>query len=55
MAEVIWAEPALKDLHAFADYIALDNPEVARRLVQKICEHADHLQSHPRLGSSRKS
>jgi plasmid stabilization system protein ParE len=31
MAEVIWAEPALNDLDAIADYIALDNPEAARR------------------------
>src|SRR3982751_4974020 len=51
MAEVIWAEPALNDLDAIADYIALDNPEAARRLVQKIFEHVDHLESHPRLGS----
>ncbi len=51
MAEVIWAEPALNDLDAIADYIALDNPEAARRLVQKIFEHIDHLERHPRLGS----
>ena len=48
MAEVIWAEPALNDLDAIADYIALDNPEAARRLVQKIFEHVDHLESHPK-------
>ena len=41
MAEVIWAEPALNDLDAIADYIALDNPEAARRLVQMIFEHVD--------------
>ena len=51
MAEVIWAESALNDLDAIADYIALDNPEAARRLVQKILEHVDHLESHPKLGS----
>lgn len=51
MAEVIWAEPALSDLDAIADYIALDNPEAARWLVQKIFEHVGHLQEHPRLGS----
>jgi len=51
VAEVIWAETALNDLDAIADYIALDNPEAARRLVQKIFEHVDHLESHPRLGS----
>ena len=50
MAEVIWAEPALNDLDAIADYIALDNPEAARRLVQKIFEHVD-LERHPTLGS----
>ena len=51
MAQVIWAEPALNDLDAIADYIALDNPEAARRLVKKIFGHVDRLQSHPRLGS----
>jgi toxin ParE1/3/4 len=51
MAEVVWAEPALNDLDAIADYIALDNPEAARRLVHKIFEHVSQLASHPRLGS----
>jgi toxin ParE1/3/4 len=51
MAEVIWAEPALNDLDAIADYIALDSPDVARRLVQKIFEHVEKLEKYPRLGS----
>ena len=51
MAEIIWAEPALSDLDAIADYIALDNPDAARRLVQKIFEHVAKLESHPKLGS----
>ena len=51
MAEVIWAEPALNDLDAIADHIALENPEAARRLVQRIFEHVGHLASHPKLGS----
>jgi toxin ParE1/3/4 len=38
-------------LTQFADYIALDNPEAARPLVQQIFEHVDHLESHPGLGS----
>ena len=38
MAEVIWAEPALNDLEAIAYYIALDNPQAGRGLVQKIFE-----------------
>ena len=54
MAEVVWAEPALSDLDAIADYIALDNPEGARRLVQKSFEHVGLLQEHSRLGSTPK-
>jgi len=55
MAEVIWAEPALNDLDAIADYIALDNPEAARWLVQKIFEHVGQLENHPRLAQNHKS
>ena len=51
MAEVIWAESALNDLDAIPDYIALDDPDAARRLVQKIFKHVDHLESHPKLDS----
>ena len=51
MAEVIWAEPALSDLDTIADYIALDNPDAARRLVRRVFEHVAQLQSHPELGS----
>lgn len=51
MAEVIWTEPALADLDAIADYIALDNPDAARRLVQRVFEHAGPLAAHPRSGS----
>ena len=54
MAEVIWAKPALNDPDGIADYIALDNPEAARRLVRRIFEHVDQLESDPRLGSKPK-
>ena len=33
MAALIWTEPALQDLDAIADYIALDDPLAARELV----------------------
>jgi toxin ParE1/3/4 len=33
MAEVIRTDPALSDLDAIADYIALDNPDAAKILV----------------------
>lgn len=51
MAEVIWTEPALSDLDAIADYIALENPEAARKLVQKVFQHVEHLEEHPDMGS----
>ena len=51
MAELIWTEPALQDLDAIADYIALDNPLAARRLVQRVFEHVAQLEAHPESGS----
>lgn len=46
MTEVIWTEPALADLDAIADYIALDNPTAARDLVAQVFSHIDQLESH---------
>jgi toxin ParE1/3/4 len=51
MAEVIWTEPALSDLDAIADYIALENPQAARALVQRVFQHVEQLVGHPRSGS----
>lgn len=51
MAEVVWTEPALQDLDAIADYIALDKPEAARKLVQKIFDHVGQLAQFPSSGS----
>jgi len=31
MDRLIWTEPALNDLEAIAEYIALDKPDAARR------------------------
>jgi toxin ParE1/3/4 len=52
MAEVIWTEPALSDLEAIADYIALDNPGAAAELVVRVLEHVGQLFEHPRSGSA---
>ena len=51
MAEIIWMEPALSDLDRIADYIALDNPEAADRLVQRVFDHVEQLEAHPESGS----
>jgi toxin ParE1/3/4 len=51
MAALIWTEPALQDLDAIADYIALDNPVAARELVRRVFQHVEQLQAHPESGS----
>jgi plasmid stabilization system protein ParE len=51
MAEIIWSEPALHDLEAIADYIALDDPQAARGLVQRVFRHVWQLSEHPESGS----
>ncbi len=51
MAEIVWTEPALQDLDAIADYIALDDPPAARGLVQRVFQHVGQLESHPESGS----
>jgi plasmid stabilization system protein ParE len=51
MVEIVWTEPALSDLDAIADYIALDNPEAACRLVGRVFRHVEQLAQHPGSGS----
>jgi plasmid stabilization system protein ParE len=51
MDEVIWTEPALSDLDTIADYIALENPEAARELVQRVFRHVGQLATRPKSGS----
>jgi plasmid stabilization system protein ParE len=50
MAEVVWSEPALADLEAIADYIALENPVAAAELVQRVLAHVEQLAEHPESG-----
>ena len=51
MAELIWTDPALSDLDAIADYIALDDPRAARELIQRVFRHVEQLIDHPESGS----
>lgn len=51
MAEIAWSEPALADLDAIADYIALENPVAAAELVKRIFGHVEQLADHPESGS----
>jgi toxin ParE1/3/4 len=51
MVEIVWTEPALADLDAIADIIALENPDAAQRLVHRIFKHVEQLSAHPQSGS----
>ena len=51
MAEIVWSEPALADLDAIADYIALENPAAASALVKRVFVHVGQLAEHPQSGS----
>lgn len=51
MAEIVWTEPALGDLDAIADYIALENPVAAAEVVKRIFTHVQQLKEHPQSGS----
>ncbi|MDP2228283.1 MAG: type II toxin-antitoxin system RelE/ParE family toxin [Moraxellaceae bacterium] len=51
MAQIIWTEPALNDLDAIADYIAIENPSAAKELVNRVLSHVEQLEAHPQSGS----
>jgi ParE-like toxin of type II ParDE toxin-antitoxin system len=55
MAQVVWTEPALADLDAIADYIALDNPEAARLLVKGSSSMSNNWNGIPRADPSQPS
>lgn len=50
MAEVIWTEPALHELDALAEYIALDNPVAASALVKDVFDKTERLENFPKSG-----
>jgi len=51
MVEIVWTEPALSDLDAVADFIALENPVAAQKLVRRVFKHVEQLARHPKSGS----
>lgn len=51
MAGIVWSDPALGDLDAIADHIALENPVAAAELVKRVFVHVDQLARHPESGS----
>ncbi|MGQ5313048.1 type II toxin-antitoxin system RelE/ParE family toxin [Xanthomonas arboricola pv. corylina] len=51
MAEIVWSEPAVADLDAIADYIALEDAAAAASLVRRVFAHVEQLAEHPESGS----
>lgn len=50
MAEIIWTNPALEDLHDIAEYIALSNLQSAKKLVATIFDKVERLEMFPESG-----
>lgn len=51
MAEIVWTEPALADLDAIADFIAIEDPAAASGLVCRVLDHVQQLVDQPGSGS----
>ena len=51
MAQIVWSEPALQDLEQIADYIALEDPTAANKLVQSVFQKLDLLETFPEMCS----
>lgn len=47
---VIWSEPAIIDLHAIHDFIALDSPHYAKKVTQDIWSKTDILTEQQMIG-----
>ncbi len=50
MVKVIWTEGALHDLDEIADYIVEENPDAANRLVRRVFDRVDLLETFPEIG-----
>jgi len=50
VAQIIWSNSSLSDLNDIAEYIALDKPSAAKKLVKKVFSSVEKLEDHPELG-----
>ena len=50
MAKVIWTDSALLELDLIAQYIALDKPDAAKKLVKTILNTTKQLELFPKSG-----
>lgn len=47
---VEWLELALDDLDSAAEYIAIENPQAAERIAERIWQSGESLSDHPEIG-----
>ena len=50
MVQIIWTEPALRDLDDIAEYISLDKDLAAKKLVSRIFSRVENWQNFPESG-----
>ena len=50
MVQIVWTEPALRDLDDIAEYIALDKDSAAKKLVKRVFSRIENLQKFPESG-----
>ncbi len=50
MAQIVWTGPALSDLNAIAEYIALDHEQAAQELVSRVFTSVERLEQFPDSG-----
>ena len=50
MVRLTWTEPAVLDLEAIADYIAIENPIAAKKIVKKVFKTISELKQFPNMG-----
>jgi len=51
MARLIWSPKSLRQIDEIAEYIAVDSPRQAKRVVQRILDEAERLATFPGSGA----
>ena len=51
MARLIWSPKSLRQLDEIAEYIAIDSPTQAKRVVQRVLAKAERLTTSPGIGA----
>ena len=51
MARIIWSPKSLRQLDEIAEYIAIDSPTQAKRVVRRVLDRAERLAIFPESGA----